>query len=383
MSKDRLLGGGLLYTMSGSPFQGDLLMRNGKIAAVDTHIDAPDAEYIDVTGMHVLPGLIDAHCHAGLLTSGTRDKDHNENCFAICPQVRAIDSIYPFDVSFKEAVSGGVTTCLTGPGSQELIGGTFAALKNKPANAVEDMLIDPAIAMKAALGENPVFIRDKSQAPHSRMGSAALIRQTLANAQCYQPGPNKRDLGMEALQPVINREIPLKIHCHRADDIMTAIRICDEFNVLYTLDHCTEGYLITDKLLAALEKNCVGIIIGPVVGFKGKHELANRIGWDLPYILYKAGIPFAIMTDFYETPTESLINNASFCAAYGVPDDVALKSVTKTAAKIAGLGDRIGSLAPGMDADVALFSGDPLDVRSLCMETYIEGEPVYKRAPRE
>lgn len=383
MNKDRLLSGGLLYTMDRSPFKGDLLVHNGKIAEIDTHIDAPEAEYTDVSGMSVLPGLVDAHCHTGLLTTGTRDKDHNENCFVICPQVRAIDSIYPFDEAFRKAVSGGVTTCLTGPGSQELIGGTFAALKNKPANCVEDMLIDPAIAMKAALGENPIFIREKTQAPHSRMGSAALIRQTLADAQSYRPGQDKRNLGLEALQPVINREKPLKIHCHRADDIMTAIRICDEFNILYTLDHCTEGYLITDKLLAALEKNCVGIIIGPVVGFNGKHEVAKRISWDLPYIFYKEGIPFAIMTDYYETPTESLINNASFCVAYGVPEDVALKSVTKTAAKIAGLGGRIGSLAPGMDADIALFSGDPLDVRSLCMKTYIDGELVYERAPRE
>lgn len=379
MKKNLLLRGGTIYSMWEAPFVGDIFLRDGKIAAIGTELDVPGAEVWDMSGKHIMPGLIDAHCHAGLLTSGTRDRDHNETSHPISPQMRAIDSINPFDPAFREALSGGVTSCLTGPGSINLIGGTFAAVKNR-GNTVEDMLIEPNAAMKAALGENPIFrYSQQNKAPMSRMGAAALIRQALASAEEYCPGRDRRDLGMEALRLVLERKIPLKIHCHRSDDIMTAIRICNEFNVRYTLDHCTEGYLIPDKLRAALEKNCDGIIIGPITGYKSKHELAGRIGWPLAVKLHEAGLPFAVMTDFYEQPTESLITNAAFIAAYGVPDDVAMKSVTLTAAKIIGLDDRVGSLQVGLDADLAVFSGYPLDIRSLCEYTFIDGEVVYKR----
>ena len=374
-----MLRGATLHTMTCAPFVGDILVEDGKIADVGPAIRAEGVEVSDQTGMHITPGLIDAHCHAGLLLSGTRDRDHNETSDTITPQMRAIDSLNPRDVSFREAVTGGVTACLTGPGSINLIGGTFAAVKNR-GGTVEDMLMNPAVAMKAALGENPIFrYTEQKRAPQSRMGAAALIRQTLASAQVYSPGPNHRNLAMEALQPVLDGTMPLKIHCHRSDDIMTAIRICDEFHVRYTLDHCTEGYLITEKLLEALNKNCCGIIIGPLTGYKGKHEVANRVGWELPRLLHEAGIPFAIMTDFYEQPTESLITNAAFAAAYGVPDDTALRSVTIQAAKIAGLDRRVGSIAAGMDADLAIFSGNPLEIRSLCMETLIDGQTVFQR----
>ena len=379
MKEKLLLKGGTVYTMAAPPAKGDVLIADGKIAAVGPAIDDPEARLIDAGGMHVMPGLVDAHCHTGLLTSGTRDRNHNESSEPICPQMRAIDSIDPTDCAFAEALTGGVTSCLTGPGSIELIGGTFAAVKTYGAT-VEDMLIEPAAAMKAALGENPInYFSQKNKAPFSRMGAAAMIRQALASAADYVPGSGKRDLAMEALRPVIERKIPLKIHCHRMNDIMTAIRICDEFNVLYTLDHCTEGYLITDKLAAALEKNCVGLIIGPLKGYKSKHELMRRIGWDLAVKLDAAGLPFAVMTDFYEQPTESLITNAAFIAAAGVPDDTALKSVTSTAAKIAGLSDRVGSIAPGLDADIAVFSGYPLEIRSVCVMTLVDGKIVYRK----
>lgn len=379
MKQKLLLQNATVYTMQAEPFIGDILLEDGKIAAVGSRVSAPDAEVEDMTGTHIMPGLIDAHCHTGLLGSGSRDRNHNESSNPITPQMRAIDSIDPEDIAFREAVSGGVTTSITGPGSINLIGGTFAAVKNY-GNTVEKMLIDPAIAMKAALGENPIFrYTEQKRAPVSRMGVAACIRQALASATVYAPGPNHRDLAMEALQPVLERKMPLKIHCHKSNDIMTAVRICDEFGIRYTLDHCTEGFLVTDALLEALQRNCEGIIIGPLVGYKGKHETSNRIGWDLARVFCEAGIPYAIMTDFYELPTESLISCAAFTAACGVPEDTALKSVTLTAAKIVGLSHRIGSIAPGIDADLAVFSGHPLQIQSKCIRTYIDGRLVYSR----
>ena len=384
-----ILKNGLLLTMCNQPYIGDIAIENGKIVDIGKSLPSDNAEIIDVTNCYLMPGIIDAHSHIGLQESGTRETDHNEKTDAISSELRAIDAINPQDIAFLEARSVGITTCATGPGSINLIGGTFAAIKTV-GNTVEDMLIKEPIAMKAALGENPKFrYTEISKTPKSRLASAAIIRKALMAAIDYDKKIKRfnynseviidRDLGLEALLPVVKGELPLKIHVHRADDIVTAIRIAEEFDLRYTLDHCSESYLIPDCLLSALSKRCEGIIIGPLVIFKRKLECRNKLGPKLPKRLYDANIEFAICTDFPEVIPCCAMPQVALSVAEGLPEDVAFKSITINAAKIIGIDDRVGSLEKGKDADIAVFSGHPMDYRSLCIMTFIDGELVYER----
>lgn len=386
-----ILKNGTLVTMAGATMLGDLSMDKGKILQVGGYIEAgANDRVIDCTGQYITPGLVDAHTHIGLMETGTRDSDHNEKTNPTTPQMRAIDAINPFDSAFEDALKGGVTSGVTCPGSINLIGGTCAAIKMK-GTLVDNMLIKDDICMKAALGENPKFrYTEQKKSPMSRMASAALMRAAFAKAQDYQrkvelakDHPEKmpdRDLGMEALAKVLSGELHLKIHIHRSDDIATAIRVANEFGVKYTLDHCTEGFRIFDLIKSEIEKgNCRGVIAGPLFGYKRKGELMNSQRLLYPRMLYEAGIPFAICTDFYETPQDFLRNAAIMAAAEGLPDDVALAAITCNAAKIVGIEDRVGSLKAGLDADVAVFSGEPMDIRSHCIMTIINGEIVYER----
>lgn len=390
MAQSLLLKGGTLMPMDQAPFVGDILLQNGKIAALGTDLFCPEAQVVDVADKYVLPGLIDAHSHIGLVQAGTRDKDHNEATYPVLPQLRAIDAINPREVSFQESLEGGVTTAITGPGSMNIIGGTFAAIK-PVGNTVKKMLLKDAVAMKAAMGENPKFCMPANNAyPKSRLGVAAKLRETLVAAQNYArrlelsaDDPKAfvpRDLAMEAMLPVLRREMPLKIHCHWDNDILTAVRICEEFHLRYTLDHCTNAWLITDELKEAMEHGCDGLILGPFGLYKGKHESNCNISYRNAKYVYDAGIPFAIMTDHFETQPDSLITHAALTAAEGVPDEVALQAVTLTAAKIVGLDDRIGSLTVGKDADVAVFSQYPLDTKAKCVMTIVNGQIAYTRA---
>ena len=255
-----LLKNGNVMTMAGPAFVGDVAIENGKIVAVGQSLSYSDAEVRDVTGMTVMPGIVDPHCHIGMWEDamGFEGADGNECTNPITPELRAIDAINPYDRCFEEAVAGGVTTCVTGPGSANVIGGQFVAIKTY-GDSVENMVLRFPVAVKAAFGENPKRVYNgKNQTPSTRMATAALMRKALIEAQEYneklekgKADPEKmpeRNLGKEILARVIRRELPLKIHAHRADDILTAIRICREFKLRYTLDHCTEGYLITDKL---------------------------------------------------------------------------------------------------------------------------------------
>jgi len=385
-----IIKSGRLLPMTSESLNADIVIENGKIVAIEKEVAIENAEVIDASGCYITPGLIDAHSHIGLMQTGTPDRDHNELLDPVVPELRAIDGINPFDSAFLAARSSGVTTCITGPGSINLIGGTFAAIKTT-GTIVDDMVLKHPVAMKMALGENPKLrYSEQNKSPKSRMAEAAIIRKALVRATEYRNAIRRsaenndkapmRDLSMEAMLPILSRDLPLKIHVHRADDIATAIRIADEFNILYTLDHCTEGYLVTDLLKEALVKNCKGIIVGPLILYSGKYETAKKIDFKIPKTLYENGIPFAICTDYYENPVELLRACAALSAAEGLPSDEALKAITINAAEITGISDRVGSLGVGKDADITVFSGDPMDCRSRCLITIIDGKIVYKRS---
>lgn len=384
-----VLKNGNVMTMAGPAFVGDVAIENGKIVAVGQNLSYSDAEVRDVTGMTVMPGIVDPHCHIGMWEDamGFEGADGNECTNPITPELRAIDAINPYDRCFEEAVAGGVTTCVTGPGSANVIGGQFVAIKTY-GDSVENMVLRFPVAVKAAFGENPKRVYNgKNQTPSTRMATAALMRKALIEAQEYneklekgKADPEKmpeRNLGKEILARVIRRELPLKIHAHRADDILTAIRICREFKLRYTLDHCTEGYLITDKLKEALSEDCEGIIVGPLLTDRSKIELKN-LSFKAPKVLEQAGIEYAMMTDHPVTPEQYLPICTAVAVREGASEEGALKAITINAAKITGIADRVGSIEVGKDADIAVFSGHPFDFRSRCVLTLVNGKVAHE-----
>ncbi len=378
-----LIKNGKILTMAGKVLEkGSILIDNKKIVEVGQFIEAPqNAEVIDVEGMFVMPGIIDAHCHLGMFedSMGFEGSNGNEKSDPITPELRAIDGINPMDINFREAYEGGVTTVMTGPGSANVIGGQFAIIKTY-GKRIDDMIVKAPAAMKVAFGENPKRVYNgKGKAPQTRMSTAALLRETLGKAVEYK---EKKDRGikvpdynikLEALIPVLNKEIPLKAHAHRADDIFTALRIAKEFDVNITLDHVTEGHLIVDELK---EEN-VPLIIGPSFGERSKIELKEK-NFKTPGILSKAGIKVAIMTDHPVIPEQHLAMCAAFAAKAGMDEMEALKAITINAAEILGVSDRIGSIEKGKDADIAIFDENPLLLASKTKYVLIDGKIIYK-----
>lgn len=370
-------------------FKGDVLIEDTKIKAVGTNIASDGAEVYDLTGLTLVPGFIDAHCHIGLFEDGMgfEGDDGNEMSSTSTPDMRAIDAINPFDRCFEEARSGGVTTCVTGPGSANVLGGTFCAVKTFGRD-VEDMLLKDPVAMKSAFGENPKRVYVDRKSIYTRMQIAATLRRTLLKAKEYarkiklagddESKLPEKDLAMEALLPVIRRELPLKIHAHRADDILTAVRIAKEFDIRFTLDHCSEGYLIPDQIKEAVSDLGAGVIVGPLLCDRSKIELRN-LSFEAPRKLYENGIPFAIMTDSPVIPEQYLSIEAGLAVREGLPEYEALKAITINAARITGLDDRIGSITKGKDADIAVFDGSPLQTLSHCVMTFINGKLCHMR----
>ena len=385
-----LLKNGQIHAMTQEVFSGDILIDNGKILAVGEHLSADGAEVIELGGKFVLPGMIDAHCHIGMWEDGMGEEgsDGNEMTDPITPELRAVDGLNPFDPCFKEAREAGVTTVVTGPGSANVIGGQFAALKTC-GRSIEEMTLRDPIAMKAATGENPKNVyAEKKVAPTTRMAIASLFRSTMTDAIEYQKGMAKeedkpdRDIAMEALLPVINRDLTVKIHAHRADDILTGLRLAKEFNLKVTIDHCTEGYMITDVLKDRLIEQGAGIIIGPLLSERSKIELKN-LSFSAPRVLEEAGIPFAMMTDHPVIPIQFLPVQAGIAMREGLSEETALRSITRYAAEIVGIQDRVGTLEPGKDADIAVFDGHPFDYRTHCVLTLINGKVVHNTLNQE
>lgn len=384
-----------ILTMAGSEYQNGYIAANeGKItalgddnAALKRIEHAGCGEVIDAKGRYVLPGFVDAHCHVGMWEDsvGFEGDDGNEMTDPIMPHLRAIDAVYHEDRAFREAREGGVTTVVTGPGSANVIGGQFAAMKTY-GRSVEDMLIREPVAMKVAFGENPKTVyHEKKQSPMTRMATAAILRESLLKAREYgrmldeherdREKNNKPDydMKMEALLRVLKGEIPVKAHAHRADDILTAIRVAKEFGLNITIEHCTEGHLITD----ILRKMNVSVITGPFLTDRSKIELRNQSA-RAPGIISRAGIKTAIMTDHPCTPVQYLPLCAAVAVKEGMDEQEALKAITINAAEITGIGDRVGSLEIGKDADIIIMDGFPLELKSRILYTIISGQVVKR-----
>ena len=363
---------------------GSLLISDeGKIVALGEDLSVPaDAQVIDAGGRLVTPGCIDAHCHIGLDNEacGWEGKDYNEIVDPITPQMRAIDSINPLDESLPNALRGGVTSACTGPGSANVVGGTFTSIK-LAGKRVDKMIIKDPVAMKCAFGENPkrCYGQNGKKAPMTRMGTAALLRELLFKTRRYMEdkaaGKNPGfDMKLESMIPVLEGKIPLKAHAHRADDILTTIRIAKEFGVRITLDHCTDGALIADEL--AEEGNWA--FIGPSLGSKSKIELMNK-SFTTPAVLHKAGVKICIITDAPVIPLQYLPMCAGLAVNAGLDMEEAWKAITISPATAIGIADRVGSLEPGKDADVVIWTADPLTtVGGEAWKTIVDGKIVYE-----
>lgn len=379
-----LIQNGHIKPMVGKEIENGAILidNNGKIAAIGASVSAPEGtKVLDAGGRLITPGCVDAHCHIGLdnEATGWEGRDYNEIVDPITPQMRAIDSIYPQDEAFSNALKGGVTTACTGPGSANVVGGTFVAMK-LAGNRIDNMIVKFPLAMKCAFGENPkrCYGQGSKKAPMTRMGTAALLRELLFKAKRYSEekdeGKNPAfDMKLEAMIPVIKGEIPLKAHAHRADDTLTSIRIAKEFGVGLTLDHCTDGAVIADELA----KEGLPAFVGPSLGNKSKIELNNK-SFTTPGILHKAGVPISIITDSPVIPLENLPMCAGLAANAGLDMEEAWRAITINPARHTGIADRVGSLEVGKDADIVIWTADPLTtIGAHAYTTIVDGNVVY------
>ena len=376
-----LIRGGLVHdAVHRDACKADILLADGKIAAIGGGLTAPaDAAVFDADGLEVYPVFVDAHTHIGLdgYGIGYEGCDYNEMNDIWTPQLRAIDGINPRDPSLADARKAGVTCVCTGPGSANVLGGTFLAMKTV-GERVDNMIVRDPVAMKCAFGENPKrCYRDKCDS--TRMSTAAFLRGALMQARDYgarkqaangditkMPAYNQK---LEALLPVLAREIPLKAHAHQANDIFTALRIAREFNLRLTLEHVTEGHLIADEL--AGEKD-VPMAVGPSLTFASKFELQNK-SWATPGVLAKAGCHVSIITDSSVIPQQYLPLCAGMAIKAGMDPFDALKAITLNPAEHIGVADRVGSLEVGKDADVVITAGSPFEVLTEVKAVYIDG----------
>ena len=346
---------------------------------------------IDAGNGYLLPGLIDAHSHIGIWEEGIglEGDDTNESSDPATPQLRAIDSVNPRDPAFAEARKNGITTIMTGPGSANPIGGQFAALKTS-GDWVDEMILKAPAAMKFALGENPKRIyNDKEETPMTRMATAAIIRENLLKAQEYLRKKEEAaededtdepdyDFKLESLLPVVRGELPAHFHAHRADDIMTAVRIAREFNLRYAIVHATEAMYVAEPL-SRLDGGFMGLITGPLLGGRSKPELANMT-FAVPGIAARHGINTALCTDHQVVPVQYIMLCAALAVKSGMTEQAALEAITIGAARAAGISDRVGSIEKGKDADLVLYDRHPFDIFAKVQLVLINGRTVHENA---
>ena len=364
-----------IYTMEQDPFVGDFKIDKGVFTQIGKDLTAGVGEDVqDLNGLYVFPGLVESHCHLGMEETAIRFEgdDVNEITDPITPNMRGIDGCNPMDETIESALKGGVTTVAAGPGSANVLGGTFFAYKTV-GNCIDEMSIQNPLAMKAAFGENPKRCY-KDKKIDTRMQISALLRETLAKTKEYM---EKKEAGkevaydqkLEAMIPVIKREIPLKCHAHRADDILTVIRIAKEYDIKVTLDHVTDARCIIPQI----KESGFPCICGPALTHKSKFELAN-MSFETPNELYKAGILFSIITDSPVVPQQYLSLSAALAAKAGLPEYEAIKAITINPAKILGLDNRLGSIKEGKDADFVICTKNILDTTNEIKAVYVDGK---------
>lgn len=390
---------GLIHTMGkqGVIKHGAIQVENGKIAWVGTmgqwqerrcaktqnrELDGSD-QVLDAGGGWVLPGIIEAHCHMGITEEkkGMEGDDCNETVDPVTPWLRAIDAINSMDAAFDDAVRAGITAAMIGPGSSNVVGGQFALVKTR-GRRIDDIIVKAPAAMKVAFGENPkVNYSGQGKSPSTRMAIAGMLRRELFEAKKYWEQKQKaqekgedfqEDFTRECWIPVLRREIPLKAHVHRVDDIFTAIRIAREFGLNMTLDHCSEGHLIAEELAA----EGYPAIVGPDLTSRNKIEVQN-VAFKTAGVLARAGALVAITTDHPVSQIQTLPLCAGMAVKSGLPMEEGLRAITVNAARICGVSDRMGTLEPGKDADIAIFSGNPMEVFTRTLYTVIDGRVVY------
>ncbi len=386
-----LIKNGKILTMAGVDYdKGCILIDGKKIIKVGEYIDEDNSdisEVIDASNCIVMPGIIEAHSHIGIQEErkGFEGNDCNEMTEPVTPYLKALDAINPMDSTFHNALSAGITGVMVGPGSSNVVGGQFVFIKTH-GRAIDNMVVLEPAAMKVAFGENPKSnYNDKDKMPTSRMSIAALLREELFEAQQYyknkknsqQSGNENTDFNEEFRKecwiPVFDKKIPLKAHVHRADDILTAIRIAKQFGLKMTLDHCTEGHLIAEEI----KESGFPAIIGPTLSVRNKIETQN-MDFKTAGLLHKAGVKVAITTDHPVTRIQDLAICAGFAAKEGLGIDEGLKAITINAAEICNVSHRVGSIEVGKDADIAIFDGNPMEIFTKTLYTIIDGEVVYK-----
>jgi imidazolonepropionase-like amidohydrolase len=365
---------------------GTVLIEGGKIVAAGAGIEVPaGSEIIDASGKVVTPGIIDAHTHLGISEEGIgfEGADYNEKSDPVTPELRAIDGINPEEMGLRDALTGGITAATIAPGSANVLGGQMVAVKTH-GQVVDSMVLRQPCGMKAAFGENPKRVyNEQKKSPITRMGTAGLLRKALVEAGNYRDRQRRaaeegksepRDLKNEVMVRVLNREFPLRAHAHRADDIMTAIRIAEEFQVDLVLEHATEAH----KIAGELAKRNLPAVVGPSLTSRSKYELRERT-FATPRVLHEAGVKFALMTDHPVIPAQYLPLCAAMAVREGLPVDVALRAITLNAAEIMGVADRLGSLDPGKDADLVIWSDHPLEAKAVAEKVFVDGQLVYAR----
>ncbi|MBV6684720.1 amidohydrolase [Bacillus sp. JRC01] len=355
-----------------------ILIKEGKFVSVDADAVPEGYEVIDAAGKYFTPGLIDVHTHLGVHEEGLgkEGQDFNETSSATTPGVRAIDGINPKDRGFEDARQAGVTTVQVMPGSANVIGGEMCVLKTV-GDIVDEMVIRNPSGLKAATGENPKrFHGEKGRMPTTRMGVAGLLRKKFIEAQNYKKklssGETGRDAELEPIVKVLDKEIPLRVHAHRADDIVTVLRLKREFGFDVTIEHCTEGH----QIAPFIAKHDVRVSVGPTMTPRSKVELSDK-GWNTLLALAEADVPFSITTDHPVIAIEHLMTSVILSVKYGLTEAQAMKAITSDAAKHLGVDDRVGTVEAGKDADFVLWNGTPFDLRNQVEHTYINGVRVF------
>ena len=379
--------GGRVVPVVSEPIEGGtVLIEGGRITMIGAHVDVPEgSDVIDATGLWVLPGFLDAHTHVGINeeSSGPAGNDVNETSRPLTAGVRALDAIDCEDIGFKDALSAGITSVGVKPGSGNPIGGQTVVVKTWGGSMIDDQVVSGDVSVKFALGENPKQVHGADGTmPMTRLGTAYLIRQAFEDARNYAElraqaekdgSPFRRDLDLEALARVLAGELAWDVHVHRHDDIATALRIAEEFDLRLVINHGTEAH----RLAKALADRKIPVVVGPIITARSKSELAGHT-IDTAATLDRAGVRIALCTDHPEVPVNLLVLQAALAVRQGLPRDVALRALSVNPAAILGVDNRIGALAPGLDGDVVLWSGDPLDMDTRALQVLISGQTVYR-----